>query len=155
MMKETTSFPSVEWFEMLGHYMVAQSDRYHDLGACDCCMVVKVVQIDEPRLIEVQFKDYVVESVRELPKIEDARPEHFVVEAPLSVWREMIDNIRSQGQPDLEHTLNYLSFPDDPMVVHGPDQLMVDAFFRYNQSLQLFFNGAVALATDYPSLNSG
>ena len=72
-MKETTSFPSVEWFEMLGHYMVAQSDRYHDLGACDCCMVVKVVQTDEPRLIEVQFKDYLVESVRELPKIEDAR----------------------------------------------------------------------------------
>lgn len=153
-MKETTSFPSVEWFEMLGHHMVDQSDRYHNLGACDCCMVVKVAQTDESRLIEVQFKDYVVESVRELQKIEDARPEHFVVEAPLSVWREMIDNISSRGEPDLEHTLNYLSFPDDPMVVDGPDQLMVDAFFRYNQSLQLFFNGAAALATDYPSLNS-
>ena len=117
--------------------------------------MVKVARTDESRLIEVQFKDYLVESVRELQKIEDARPEHFVVEAPLSVWRKMIDNIRSRGEPDLEHTLNYLSFPDDPMVIDGPDQLMVDAFFRYNQSLQLFFNGAAALVTDYPSLNSG
>ncbi len=154
-MKETTSFPSVEWFERLGDHMVDQSDQYRHLGACDCCMVVKVVRTDESRLIEVQFKDYLVESVRELQKIADARPEHFVVEAPLNVWREMIDNIRSRGEPDLEHTLNYLSFPDDPMVVDGPDQLMVDAFFRYNQSLQLFFNGAAALVTDYPSLNSG
>ncbi len=117
--------------------------------------MVKVARTDESRLIEVQFKDYLVESVRELQKIEDARPEHFVVEAPLNVWREMIDNITSRGEPDLEHTLNYLSFPDDPMVVDGPDQLMVDAFFRYNQSLQLFFNGAATLVTDYPSLNSG
>jgi hypothetical protein len=32
------------------------------------------------------------------------------------------------------------------MVVDGPDQLHIDAFYRYNQSLQLFFNGAADLA---------
>jgi hypothetical protein len=31
------------------------------------------------------------------------------------------------------------------MVVDGPDQLQIDAFFRYNQTLQLFFNGAAKL----------
>ena len=39
--------------------------------------------------------------------------------------------------------------PRDPMVVDGPDQLETDAFYRYNQSLQQFFNGAAGLATQY------
>lgn len=152
MKKETTAFPSVEWFELLARQMVEKHQAYRDLGACDCCMVVKVVvagRAEETRLIEVQFDGYVVESVRELPNIDEAQPEHFVVEASLDTWREMIENIASRGEPDLEHTLNYLTFPDDPMQVDGPDQLMVDAFYRYNQSLQLFFNGASAFATQY------
>ena len=63
----------------------------------------------------------------------------------------MSENIRANRGPDLEHTLNYLTFPDDPMRVAGPDQLQVDAFFRYNQSLQRFFNGAAGVATRYPT----
>ena len=51
------------------------------------------------------------------------------------------------GEPELAHTLNYLTFPDDPMVVGGPDQLQIDAFYRYNESLQRFFNGASSIAT--------
>ncbi len=148
-MNKTTEFPSVEWFELLARQMDDKCEAYRVLGACDCCMVVKVALADEVRLIEVKFNGYAAESVRELDKIEDAQPEHFVVEATLDAWREMIENIRSRGEPDLEHTLNYLTFPDDPMLVDGPDQLMIDAFYRYNQSLQLFFNGAAAFATDY------
>jgi hypothetical protein len=87
--------------------------------------------------------------VRRLARLEDAAPEHFVLEASLDTWREMIDNIRANAGPDLTHTLNYLTFPDEPMRVTGPDQLEVDAFYRYNQSLQRFFNGAVAVPTAY------
>jgi hypothetical protein len=144
-MSALTSFPSVAWFEMLAAQMAEESDRYRDLGACDCCMVVKVDQPDITRLIQLQFRGYAVESIRELDSIEDATADHFVVEATLEVWKEMIQNIEARGEPDLQHTLNYLTFPDDPMVVDGPDQLMVDAFYRYNQSLQQFFNGAAAL----------
>jgi len=149
-MSAFTSFPSVAWFEMLAGRMTEESELYRDLGACDCCMVVKVEQPDSTRLIEVQFKGYEVESIRELDTIDDASSDHFVVEAPLKVWQEMIENIEKRGKPDLEHTLNYLTFPDDPMVVDGPDQLMVDAFYRYNQSLQQFFNGAAGLVTHQP-----
>ncbi len=85
--------------------------------------------------------------MRELDSIEDADPDHFTITAKLEVWQEMIDNIIGNGRPDLEHTLNFLTFPDDPMVVDGPDQLQIDAFFRYNQSLQLFFNGAAKVAS--------
>lgn len=128
--------------------MLEDREQYRNLGACDCNMVVKVNELGASRLIEVQFRSYSVESVKELAKLEHACVEHFVVEAPLAVWQEMIENIESRGEPDLEHTLNYLTFPDDPMWVDGPDQLMTDAFYRYNQSLQLFFNGAAGLATE-------
>jgi hypothetical protein len=37
------------------------------------------------------------------------------------------------------------------MRVTGPDQLEVDAFYRYNQSLQRFFNGAAVVPTVYAS----
>ena len=143
-MSRKISFPSVAWFELLVERMVEEGERYRDLGACDCCMVVEVEQPDGNCLVEIQFAGYEVRSVRELDSIDDASSEHFVVKAPLQVWEEMIRNIESRGEPDLEHTLNYLTFPDDPMFVDGPDQLMVDAFYRYNQSLQLFFNGAAA-----------
>ena len=80
-----------------------------------------------------------------------ASPEHFVIEAPPAAWREMIENIRAHDGPGLEHTLNYLTVPDDPMEVTGPDQLQIDAFYRYNQSLQRFFNAAAGIETSYAS----
>ena len=89
-------------------------------------------------------------EVRRLERIEDAAPDHFLLEASLDTWREMIENIQTHGAPDLKHTLNYLTFPDDPMLVSSPDQLQIDAFYRYNQSLQRFFNGAAQVAISYP-----
>jgi hypothetical protein len=110
-------------------------------------MVVKVDRDAETELFEVVFEAYDVKSIRRLERIEDAAPDHFVIEATLNTWCEMIDNIRAHGAADLSHTLNYLTFPDDPMAISGPDQLQIDAFYRYNQSLQQFFNGAAQLET--------
>ncbi len=56
---------------------------------------------------------------------------------------------RANGAPDREHILNYLTFPDEPLRVTGPNQLEVDAFYRYNESLQRFFNGAANVPTSY------
>jgi len=73
----------------------------------------------------------------------------FMVEGPLGAWREMLENIRQHHIPDREHTLNYLTLPDDPMRVSGPDQLETDAFYRYNETLQRFFNGSASVETIY------
>jgi hypothetical protein len=122
---------------------------YRELGSIDCTMVVKVDAPRGPELYEIVFEGVAVRSVRRLARLADAAPEHFVLEASLATWREMIDNIRANAGPDLTHTLNYLTFPDDPMCVSGPNQLEVDAFYRYNQSLQRFFNGAADVPTAY------
>lgn len=144
-----TIFPSTKWFEALATRMAADEAAYRTLGSIDCTMVVRVDAPDEPDLYEVAFEGYRVRSVRRLERIEDAAPGHFVLEASLETWREMIENIRANAGPDLTHTLNYLTFPDTPMRVSGPDQLEVDTFYRYNQSLQRFFNGAAAVPTTY------
>ena len=67
----------------------------------------------------------------------------------LSLVLRHCPDIRANQGPDLEHTLNYLTLPDDPMRVTGPDQLEVDAFYRYNGSIQRFFNGATQIPTEY------
>jgi hypothetical protein len=143
-MSDATTFPSTAWFDSLARTMAEDRKSFQPLGSIDCTMVVQL--LDSPDLFELVFRSYGVESIRTLEKIEDAGPEHFTITATQDTWREMIDNIIRNGQPDLEHTLNFLTFPDDPMVVDGPDQLQIDAFFRYNQSLQLFFNGAARVA---------
>ena len=144
-----TMFPSTKWFEALADRMRKDEAGYRDLGSIECTMVVKVDRPNGPDLHEITFEGFKVRSVRPLARLEDAAPEHFVLEASLETWREMIENIRANAGPDLQHTLNYLTFPDDPMRVSGPDQLEVDAFYRYNQTLQRFFNGAAAVPTAY------
>jgi hypothetical protein len=148
-MSKALRFPSQQWFEALGGQMVEKGDEFRGFGPIDCTMVVKVGGPGGCQLIEVVFEAFGVRSVRSLESLADAKPDHFVIEAPLEVWQEMLDNIRANGGPDLEHTLNFLTFPDDPMLVTGPDQLQTDAFYRYNESLQRFFNGASSLATSY------
>ena len=142
-------FPSTEWFGALASNMRAELESFEKLGLIDCKMVAKVNGPDRTLLFEIVFEALEVKSIRELEDLEAADQDHFVIEAPLEVWREMVENIHENGGPDLEHTLNYLTFPDDPMRVSGPDQLQVDAFYRYNQSLQNFFNGAARVETSY------
>lgn len=144
-----TLFPSTTWFLALAGRMEQDEAAFRDLGSIECTMVVRIDAPAGPELYEVAFEGFNVQSVRRLACLEDAAPDHFVLEASLDTWREMIDNIRANGGPDLTHTLNYLTFPDTPMRVTGPDQLEVDAFYRYNQSLQRFFNGAAAVSTVY------
>src|SRR5262245_2413498 len=137
-MSTSPSFASTQWFEALAARMSADAAKYRQLGPIECTMIVKVDAPDRTELYEVVFESYGVKSVRRLESLDDGVPGHFVLEAPLSVWREMIENIQANGAADLRHTLNYLTFPDDPMRVSGPDQLETDAFYRYNESLQRF-----------------
>jgi hypothetical protein len=148
-MADPTLFPSTKWFQALAARMAGDEPAYRALGAIECTMVVKVDGAYGSELHEIVFDGFTVRSVRRLERLEDAAPEHFVLEASLDAWREMIENIRANAGPDLTHTLNYLTFPDHPMRVTGPDQLEVDAFYRYNQSLQRFFNGAGGVPTAY------
>ncbi len=148
-MSTKISFPSKKWFESLARRMTTDAAAFQKLGPVDCTMVVKVDTEKRERCIGISFEGFRVKSIRELKSMHSAPLNHFVIEGPLHAWREMIENVRANGGPDREHTLNYLTFPDDPLRVTGPSQLEIDAFYRYNQSLQRFFNGAANVPTSY------
>lgn len=148
----TVPFPSTDWFEQLADAMRKEPERFQELGSTDCTMVVKVdLGAAGARLFEISFEGFEIIEIRELARLEEANPSHFVVEGTLGAWRDMIDNIRRNGGPDLEHTLNYLTLPDVPLQVSGPDQLEVDVFYRYHETIQRFFNGAAGIETRYES----
>jgi hypothetical protein len=147
---DAVTFPSVQWFERLAARMRDDEPAYRELGAADCALVVQVDRPEGPAdLYEVVFAGFGVASVRRLTSLAHAAPSHFVLEGPFDAWREMIENIRAHGRPDLEHTLNSLTLPDVPLRVSGPDQLEVDTFYRYNATLQRFFDGVAAVPTAF------
>lgn len=121
------------------------------LEAPNYCTMVAKVGLDRlrTRLYEIAFEGLQVRSIREVEDLGKAARSHFVLEGPLGAWREMLENIRQHHVPDREHTLNYLTLPDDPMRVSGLDQLETDAFYRYNETLQRFFNGSASVETVY------
>src|SRR5262249_7358031 len=74
-------------------------------------------------------------------------------------WKEMIESIRTHGAADLTHTLNYLTLPDWPLrlvaVNEEEGQLDIDRFYRYQESLQAFFDEAAAVETRFAACASG
>jgi len=143
--EKSAAFPSVEWFEKLAEVMQENEAFYRQLGPIDCTMVVIV----DDRIFELVFLGYGVESVHDLFALSDAAASHFTLEGSLQAWCAMIDNIRENGSADLEHTLGALTFCDAPLRVGGPDQLEIDVFYRFNATLQRFFNDSAEIQTTY------
>jgi hypothetical protein len=135
--------PTVKWMQRLADAMTADADTFRKLGEIDCRMAVSILDgaPDGSRLsVQVTFEEL---SVVEIKEIEESELDSmdFVIETDQEVWQEMVDNISAgDGRPDLEHTLNALSITGIPVRVWSSDTLGKDMFFRYNQSLQQFFN---------------
>ena len=73
----------------------------------------------------------------------------FYLDMPPETWQEMLTNIKENGAADHQHTLNTLDLrlPDGLSSNTTGDQFKADMFFRYNESLQQFFNLSAQLET--------
>ncbi len=147
------AFPSLAFFDRLRQLMNTQPAKYGQLGWCDI-RVLCAVMADDP-LPEDEYYGLVFDTFEctDVERVVAGSPAEAMVafdadcvlEAYYSTWKEMVDVIASNGAADLTHTLNYLTLPDVPMRAWGPDQERADKFFRYNQTLQEFFNDASVL----------
>lgn len=141
-------FPSLAWFKRLADLMNANRARQEQLGYVDCVAQFTITG-EEAWNVQITFEEFAAVDVQRVDAGERERAD-FVLAAPLSVWREMIDSIAAgNGRPDLEHTLNYLTHLGTPMSVQSADPLRRDLYFRYNQSLQEFINAAGSFRTRY------
>lgn len=150
--KTVLRFPSLEWFRRLADRMNADRARHEKLGYIDCVAQFTVTDgasAGGPWSVQVTFEEFAAVDVREAgPR--DGDHADFVLGASLGTWRAMIDSIAAgRGRPDLEQTLNYLSHMGSPIAVLSPDPLRRDLYFRYNQSLQEFFNASASFRTEF------
>ena len=145
------TFPSLEWFQELARLMNENDVPYRRLGYADVRWAIEMQpsEPDQPtHLFEFEFEEYGCKSVQACQP--DNPPEvDFTMRATLGTWEEMVRNIQENQGPDLQHTLNYLTLPDDPIYIDAPDFLSRDLFARYGQTFQLFFNGAIQVPTAF------
>jgi hypothetical protein len=142
-------FPSKAWFQALQERAAAKPDRFKKLGFADANVGI-VVTADNggaPAGFVLEFSGYGCKQIATTAQPGDVAD--FVLVGPYGVWKEMIENIRQNGEADLQHTLNVLTLPGVPLKLEAGDQLKADLFFRYNQTLQEFFNGAAEVETEF------
>lgn len=137
------AFPSVEWFTALKD-LVNNDPEFRALGTVDSVIGVKVGN----KIFELTFDAFECTRVREASE-DDLRDMDFWLEQPYDKWREMIENIKTHGKADLTHTLNTidLSMPEGFALAH--DGYRRDAFYRFNQSIQDFFNASAKIDTQF------
>jgi hypothetical protein len=142
-------FPSAAWFEALQERAEAKADLFKKLGFVDANVGIMITPENGGASagFVLEFSGYGCKRVDEVDRPKDSAD--FVIEGKYSTWKEMIENIRRNGEADLQHTLNVLTMPGVPLKVEAADQLKADLFFRYNQTLQEFFNGAAEVETEF------
>ncbi|MCP5031824.1 MAG: hypothetical protein GY939_08480 [Actinomycetia bacterium] len=141
-------FPSSEWFEALTNQANANEETFRRLGFCDADVRIDISEGTGTRRFMLTFRDYGCDVVGEVDNDADLPACDFALAGDLDVWREMVENIRENGEADLSHTLNFLQLPGTIELV-ADDQGKADLFYRFNQTFQEFFNGADAVPTEF------
>jgi len=145
------TFPSVEWFEALGERVAEDKEKFRRLGYFDADVGIKIdANGAGSKGYVIKFQDYGVKGVRAVDDpVKDA---DFTIQGSLDAWSEMVRNIHEHGEPDLGHTLNRLTMAGVPLKIVADDQLKTDIFYRFNQSIQAFFNEASGVPTEFARL---
>jgi hypothetical protein len=136
-------FPSVEWFEAVRD-LVNKDDEFRRLGTIDTTAGVKVGE----QLYQLTFEAFECTDVKEISE-NDLRDLDFWLEQTPDQWREMLENIKHHGSADLQYTLNTLDLSRPEGFAQGNDGYRRDAFYRFNQSLQHFFDSSAKIETEF------
>jgi hypothetical protein len=148
--REDIPFPSVGWFRALADAMNRNRARQEQLGYVDCVAEFRVLDggpAGKPVAYQVTFEEFEATDVREVTEADEDRTD-FALDATFATWRAMIESIAAgNGRPALDQTLNRLSHMGAPIRLRSNDQLRKDMYFRFNQSLQEFFNASAGFRT--------
>lgn len=137
------TFPSQEWFGAIKD-IVNNDPAFRQLGTIDSVVGVKVGS----KIYELTFEAFECTGIREASE-NDLRDMDFWLEQPYEKWREMLQNIKHNGAADLSHTLNTIDLSMPEGFARSNDGYRRDAFYRFNQSLQDFFNASAKIDTQF------
>ncbi|HJM75484.1 MAG TPA: hypothetical protein QGI71_06450 [Dehalococcoidia bacterium] len=138
------TFPSVEWFQALAD-MANEDEQFKKYGRMNADVGFKVGD----KSYSVTFDVLTVTDVREIDEAELIHAD-FVIDIPADRWQGMLEDIKANGLATSEWTLNTLDLVlDEPIHANlADDGFAADKFFRYNPSLQRFFDNAAQLDTE-------
>jgi hypothetical protein len=136
-------FPSVEWFKTAAT-MLNKSDSFKRLGTCDTEMGVQVGE----KYFEIDFEAFEVKDVKVI-NAKRAAELDFTLVQPYDAWKAMLENIKQNGRAEHEFTLNSLDLQSDIEFAIGKDYHRRDAFYRFNQTFQEYFDMASKIETSF------
>ncbi len=138
-------FPSVDWLQRLAD-LAMTDDLYRKYGRVDALVGIRVGD----RQFAMTFDVFEVRDIREI-SFDELRDLDFYLLMEPERWRGMLESIKEHGEAGLEYTLNTidLKLPDGLAINATGDGYRMDKFFRFNQSLQRFFDLSARLDTTY------
>ena len=140
---ESIAFPSLDWFQAL-QSLVNEDAGYRQFGTVDADMGIKVAD----DVYVITFEAFECKAVRAGTEYDLINVDFFIEMAP-DAWQSMLENIKANGGAEAGQTLVSLDMIHEISNNATGDQLRADLFFRYNQSLQHFFDLSANLETAF------
>ena len=143
------SFPSLAFFQALQTLMRQDEPRFRRLGFVDTTFGVHVVgHTDQEWRYLLVFEVFDCREVTEVSSF-DLTAIDFVLQGDLSAWIEMLGNIGQHNSADVTHSLNTLTHFGERLALLYDDPDNRDKFFRFQESLQEFFDLASKLEIEF------
>lgn len=145
-----TAFPSVDWLQELAN-VAMKDDRYRNFGRVDALVGLKVGE----RLFALTFDVFDIRDIRAV-EADELRDLDFYLDMEPSRWQAMLESVKAEGHAGLDHTLNTLDLklPDGLAINAMGDGYRMDKFFRFNSSLQRFFDLSASMETTFDELEA-
>jgi hypothetical protein len=137
----------VEFFAALQSRMRDAAERFRRLGYFDTTFAV-CVEHGADRSFVLAFDVFDCVGVREVEE-PSSEAVDFTLAGSLAAWREMLENIRANGQADTHHSINTLTHFGEKIRVVYDDPDGHDKLYRFVESIQEFFDLAAGLDIDY------
>jgi len=138
-------FPSTEWFQQVAELAMVD-ETYRKFGRVDAIVGCRIGE----RCFSLVFDVFAIRGVREIA-FDELRDLDFYLEMEPSLWQAMIEDIKRNDGAGLTYTLNTLDLklPNGLAINALGDGYRMDKFFRFNQSLQRFFDLSARLDTTF------
>lgn len=138
-------FPSTEWLQTVAE-LAMTDDAYRHSGRVDALVGLKVGE----RMFAMTFDVFDIRDIREI-QFDDLRDLDFYLEMEPELWQAMLESVKQHGIADRDYTLNTLDLklPDGLAINAMGDGYRMDKFFRFNQSLQRFFDLSAKVDTEF------
>ena len=140
------SIKDLAFFQSLADYMNDHPDTFEILGEVD--MTMGIIMFDpagEDLRVCLPFEELGCASPTTMAAGQETGCDCWL-EGDLAAWEPMFKNIEAGDGATGRQTISSLTLVGEHIEVHGIDPMGIDRFFRFNQTVQQFFDGAGQLA---------